>query len=132
MRAYGRSKLANLLFTYELQRRFEANGTDATATAAHPGISSTNLATHLYDRWYFKPLVPLVGRMLQSAAMGALPTIRAAVDPGANGGDYFGPGGPRERGGYPVVVQSNDASHNLDDARRLWQVSEELTAVQYG
>lgn len=130
-RAYGRSKLANLLFTYELQRRYEAKGANAIAVAAHPGGANTNLATHMEDRWYFKLGQPLLERLMQSAAMGALPTIRAATDPQAEGGNYYGPGGFMEQGGYPVVVQSNEASHNLEDARKLWQVSEQLTAVHF-
>ena len=129
--AYGRSKLANLLFTYELQRRYEANGVDAIAVAAHPGISDTNLGAHLYDRWYVKLFAPLTGRLFQGAEMGALPTIRAAVDPGVVGADYYGPDGFMEQRGYPVLVPSSAASHNLDDAVRLWQVSEELTGVHY-
>jgi NAD(P)-dependent dehydrogenase (short-subunit alcohol dehydrogenase family) len=132
MGAYGRSKLANLLFTNELQRRFAAMGADAMATAAHPGISQTNLMGHMEDRWYFKFVMLLSPLMLQSAAMGALPTIRAAVDPAAKGGEYFGPDGPGERGGYPIVVASSDAAHNEADARQLWQLSEELTGVQFG
>ena len=130
-RAYGRSKLANLLFTYELQHRCEQAGLNIIATAAHPGISNTNLADHLYDNWFLKPIASLVMRIFQSSAMGALPSIRAAVDPNAKGGDYYGPDGPRESKGFPILVQSNEASHNLDDARRLWQVSEELTGVKY-
>ncbi len=131
MRAYGRSKLANLLFTYELQRRYAAMGADAIAVAAHPGVSNTDLSRYLEDTWYlkfFRFLEPLV---TQSAAMGALPTIRAAVDPSAKGGDYYGPDGLMEQRGYPVLVQSNDASHNVADARQLWQVSEELTGVYF-
>lgn len=131
MGAYGRSKLANLLFTYELQRRFDQLGSNALALAAHPGISQTNLAAHMIDRWYFKPLMPLMSLMLQSAAMGALPTLRAAVDPNVTGGEYFGPDGPKERRGYPVLVESNGAAHNEADARRLWEVSEALTGVRY-
>ena len=69
--------------------------------------------------------------MTQSAAMGALPTLRAAVDPAVTGGQYFGPSGFMESRGYPVLVQSNGSSHNLADAQRLWQVSEELTGVHY-
>ena len=132
MRAYGRSKLANLLFTYELQRRFNAAGVEAMALAAHPGSSSTNLGNHLSDRWYFKALYPVMLQLAQSSAMGALPTIRAAVDPEAKGGEYYGPGGFMEQRGYPVVVGSNQASHNEADARQLWQVSEELTGVSFG
>ena len=130
-RAYGRSKLANLLFTYELQRRFEAAGIDAMALAAHPGGSNTNLARYVEDLWYFKALSSVLERMMQGADMGALPTIRAAVDPTAKGGEYYGPNGFLEQRGYPVVVQSNTASHNLTDAGRLWEVSEQLTGIHY-
>ena len=131
-RVYGRSKLANLLFTYELERRYEAIGANAMATAAHPGGTDTNLARHIEDRWYFRPLRPLIEWMTQSADMGALPTIRAAVDPNANGGDYYGPDGFMEQGGYPILVQSSKASHNLADAHYLWNVSEKLTGVDFG
>lgn len=132
MKAYGRSKLANLLFTYELQRRFEALGADAEALAAHPGISDTHLADHLLNRWFAPLIRPLFALMVQSAAMGALPTIRAAVDPQAEGGDYYGPDGPREQRGYPVKVTSNEASYNITNAQKLWQVSEQLTGVWFG
>lgn len=130
-RAYGRSKLANLLFTYELQCRFEAIGADARALAAHPGGTNTNLARYVEDRWYVRASKPLIDRLTQEADMGALPTLRAAVDPQANGGDYYGPAGFMEQGRYPVRVGSSKASHNVADARRLWQVSEELTGVTF-
>jgi NAD(P)-dependent dehydrogenase (short-subunit alcohol dehydrogenase family) len=125
--AYGRSKLANLLFTYELQRRFEKFDVRSLAIAAHPGSSNSNLENHMLDQWMFR----LMSRMQQSSAMGALPTLRAAVDPNARGSQYYGPGGFMEQRGYPVVVQSNAASHNEVDARRLWQVSEQLTGIHY-
>lgn len=128
--AYGRSKLANLLFTYELQRRFSAIGADATATAAHPGGSNTNLANHMEDRLLFRLAQPLFKILMQPASMGALPTLRAAVDPQAKGGDYFGPGGMMEVRGYPVPVKSNDTSHDQAAARKLWDVSEDLTGVK--
>jgi len=128
VRAYSRSKLANLLFTYELQRRLDATGAETIATAAHPGGSNTNLADHLP---LVKQLRPVMGLMLQSAAMGALPSLRAAVDPAAKGGDYFGPGGFGEFGGYPVLVQSNGASHHQADAKKLWELSENLTGIRY-
>jgi NAD(P)-dependent dehydrogenase (short-subunit alcohol dehydrogenase family) len=129
--AYGRSKLSNLLFTYELERRLEANGSNPIAVAAHPGLSATHLADH-FGGGHLKGLIHLFFQfMAQSAAMGALPGIRAAVDPEVKGGQYYGPDGPRERSGYPVLVESNPASHNLADAQRLWQVSEELTGVKY-
>ena len=130
-RAYGRSKLANLLFTYELQRRLNAVGADIKALAAHPGGSDTNLGRHLEDRPLFKLWGPMMSRFTQSAAMGALPTLRAAVDPEAVGGQYFGPGGWLEQRGHPVSVTSNRASHDETDARRLWAVSAELTGVHF-
>jgi NAD(P)-dependent dehydrogenase (short-subunit alcohol dehydrogenase family) len=130
-RAYGRSKLANLLFTYELQRRYEAIGADAIALAAHPGGSQTDLGRHLENTWYLKPIRLLEPVIAQSAAMGALPTIRAATDPDVTGGQYYGPGGFMQQRGYPVIVTSNDASHDEQIAARLWGVSEELTGMSY-
>lgn len=127
--AYGRSKLANLLFTYELQRFFKSRSIDSLSVAAHPGASMTNLARHLEDKWYFKLLFPIASLFIQDAAKGALPQIRAAVDPGVKGGEYYGPSGWNQLGGAPERVQSNQASHNKEDARRLWKVSEELTGV---
>ena len=64
--------------------------------------------------------------------MGALPTIRAAVDPEAKGGEYYGPDGFMQQGGYPIVVESSKGSHNTADAQKLWQISEELTGVTFG
>ncbi len=122
--AYGQSKLANLLFTYELQRRL--TGHQTTALAAHPGASNTELARHLPGA-----LERLVTPLAQDAALGALPTLRAATDPGALGGQYFGPDGIGETRGYPKVVASSAQSHDADLQRRLWAVSEELTGVTF-
>jgi NAD(P)-dependent dehydrogenase (short-subunit alcohol dehydrogenase family) len=123
--AYGQSKLANLLFSYELQRRL--TGTSTIAVAAHPGGSRTELTRNL------PPLVAAATRLaeplFQSAAMGALPTLRAATDPGVLGGQYFGPDGFGEQRGHPKVVASSVASHDTDAQRKLWAVSEELTSV---
>ena len=130
-RPYWRSKLANLLFTYELQRRLRSAGAHLSALAAHPGFPSTNIGAHLGRHWYSRLQQPLMSRFTQTAAMGALPTLRAAVDPGAEGGQYYGPSGLGGLRGYPVVVSSNAASHNSEHARRLWQISEELTGVHY-
>jgi len=125
--AYGQAKLANLLFTYELQRRLL--GTSTIAVAAHPGGSRTELTRNL------PPAVAAVSRfaepLFQSAEMGALPTLRAATDAGVLGGQYFGPDGLGEQRGYPRVVSSSQASHDADAQRRLWTVSEELTSVSY-
>ncbi|MBJ7383836.1 MAG: SDR family NAD(P)-dependent oxidoreductase [Mycolicibacterium sp.] len=122
--AYGQSKLANLLFTYELQRRLA--GTETTATAAHPGGSSSELSL------YVPSLLQLAFSSLeQSTEMGALPTLRAAVDPAVTGGDYVGPGGPFEMRGYPEAVSSSRRSHDVAVQRRLWTVSEQLTGVVF-
>jgi NAD(P)-dependent dehydrogenase (short-subunit alcohol dehydrogenase family) len=129
--AYSRSKLANLLFTYELQRRLSARDAQTIVTASHPGISNTALADHIFEHWHIKPLRSLMGILFQSAAMGALPSLRAAVDPDALGGQYYGPDGSGERSGYPVEVQSSQASRNLDTAGKLWEVSEGLTGISY-
>jgi NAD(P)-dependent dehydrogenase (short-subunit alcohol dehydrogenase family) len=129
--AYGQSKLANLLFTYELQRRLAARDQPTTtALAAHPGGSNTELARNLPG--IFKPAVALLGPLLfQSAAMGALPTLRAATDPDAEGGQYYGPDGLGEQRGHPKLVSSSAQSHDEDLQHRLWTVSEELTGVTY-
>lgn len=131
--SYGRSKLANILFTYELQRRFEAAEVNASALAAHPGASATNLGSHLVagDSFIWRLLFRLGMLLTQPSEMGALPSIRASVDPQAKGGEYYGPNGFMEFRGYPVVVKSNTASHNEADAHRLWEESERLTGVQY-
>ncbi len=129
--AYGRSKLANLLFTFELQRHFDAVHANAIATAAHPGGSDTNLGRYVEDRWWFRLLRPLTAPITQSAAKGALPTMRAATDPGAKGGDYFGPGGFMEARGYPIKVECSKTARDVNLAKRLWKVSEELTGIHY-
>jgi len=129
MRSYGRSKLANLLFTYELQRHFEANNIDSIAVAAHPGGSRTNLDRHINGKFWFKLVRPLFMVMTQSQAQGALPQIRASVDPEVKGAQYYGP--HKNMTGYPVVVKSNAASHNLEDAKQLWDLSEEITKINF-
>ncbi|MDE0606835.1 MAG: SDR family NAD(P)-dependent oxidoreductase [Acidimicrobiaceae bacterium] len=126
--AYGRSKLANLMFTYELQRRLVASGAQTVALAAHPGGSSTELGRHIPGA---RIAEPLLGALAQSAAMGALPTLRAATDPAAEGGQYYGPDGFMETRGHPVLVASSDRSHDTGAQQQLWQASEELTAVRF-
>jgi NAD(P)-dependent dehydrogenase (short-subunit alcohol dehydrogenase family) len=127
--AYGQAKLANLLFTYELQRRLASHET-TIAAAAHPGGSKTELARNLpgWTQPIYSVLEPLVA---QDAATGALPTLRAATDPAVLGGQYYGPDGFGQMRGYPKVVQSSKKSHDVDLQRRLWAVSEELTGVVY-
>lgn len=124
-RAYGQSKLANLLFTYELQRRFEQTGLSAIAVAAHPGWAATNLPTY----WTMvRILTPLLG---QSPRMGALPALYAATATDVCGGSCYGPRGWLEATGYPTRVQSSANSHDVAVAARLWAISETLTGVQY-
>lgn len=128
--AYGQSKLANLLFTYELQRRLAVAGVSTIALAAHPGVSNTELLR--YSPLALRVMGTLYGRFVgQSTAMGALPTLRAATDAAAVGGQYYGPGGARETRGWPEVVESSEQSHDVDLQRRLWAASEELTGVTY-
>ena len=127
--AYGQSKLANLLFTYELQRRLAPHGT-TIAVAAHPGGSNTELMRNL-PRPITAASALLVEPLMQGADLGALPTLRAATDPGVLGGQYFGPDGFQEIRGYPKVVASSGQSHDVELQRRLWAVSEELTGVVY-
>ncbi|MGO9924965.1 MAG: SDR family NAD(P)-dependent oxidoreductase [Mycobacterium sp.] len=129
--AYGQSKLANLLFTYELQRRLAAADAKTIAVAAHPGGSNTELARNLPA--VFRPVNAVLGPVLfQSAAMGALPTLRAATDPAVQGGQYYGPDGFLEQRGHPKIVPSSAQSHDEELQRRLWAVSEELTGVNFG
>ncbi len=127
--AYGQSKLANLLFGYELQRRLAPHGTTA-ALAAHPGVARTELMRNSPAalRGVFAAVAPL---FTQDSARGSLPILRAATDPGALGGQYYGPDGLGGYRGDPEVVASSPQSHDLALQRRLWQVSEELTAVEY-
>ncbi len=131
MKSYSRSKLANLLFTYELQRAFMANDIESIAVAAHPGASRTNLGRFLENKWWFKPVFSLMVPFTQDQAQGALPQIRTAVDPKVKGGDYYGPSGFGEMKGDPVLVKSNEASHHRADAWKLWEESEKLTGINY-
>ncbi|MDH6198241.1 NAD(P)-dependent dehydrogenase (short-subunit alcohol dehydrogenase family) [Mycobacterium frederiksbergense] len=128
--AYGQSKLANLLFTYELQRRLAAAGEPTIALAAHPGVSNTELTRHVPGSG-LPGFRQIAGLLVNSAAMGALDTLRAATDPGASGGQYYGPDGFHELRGYPKLVRSSSQSHDPQLQRKLWAVSEELTGVSY-
>jgi NAD(P)-dependent dehydrogenase (short-subunit alcohol dehydrogenase family) len=129
--AYGRSKLANLLFTYELDRFFKQHHSSSLAVAAHPGITKTSLSRYIEKNIAVKLLMPLFSRWAMSPEQGALPQIRAAVDPRVEGGEYFGPDGRREYKGFPVQVSSNSLSHSEALATKLWRRSEELTGVNF-
>lgn len=129
--AYGRSKLANLLFTFELQRYFEKNKINAISVAAHPGVSKTNLFRFGADAWYAKLLLPAFSYFMQEADMGALPQIMASTAQNVKGAQYYGPNGFREMKGYPKLVKPNKSAYNVNDARKLWEVSEKLTGVKF-
>ena len=133
--AYGQSKLANLLFTWELQRRLAAAGASTVAVAAHPGNAHTDVARHMPApvRLAFSPhLRPVNWWIMQGAAAGALPVLRAAVDPTVSGGDYYGPGGAFGFTGPAIRVQAGRPAGDADAQRRLWEESERLTGVRYG
>jgi len=128
--SYGQSKLANLMFTYDLQRRLAAAKAKTIAVAAHPGVAATELVRHVPGAGL--PGVSwLSGRLLNTSELGALPTLRAATDPAVRGGQYYGPDGFRELRGYPKLATSNAQSHDTAAQERLWTVSEELTGVTY-
>ncbi|MEV4121995.1 SDR family NAD(P)-dependent oxidoreductase [Micromonospora sp. NPDC049645] len=127
--AYGQSKLANLMFTYELQRRLAVHGT-TVAVAAHPGVSNTELVRNA-PAVIRGPITWLAPMIAQSATAGALPTLRAATDPSVLGGQYYGPDGLGETRGYPRLVTSSPESHDLSVQQRLWAVSEDLTGVRF-
>ena len=134
-RAYGQSKLANLLFAFELDRRFRAAGSATASLAAHPGYTRTNLVRSglnldrpRVDGVITQAVTALLG---QSVDVGALPQLRAAVDTTVPGGSYVGPGGPLEVNGPPRVVAAPGPAHDPVLAARLWSLSEEATGVSF-
>jgi NAD(P)-dependent dehydrogenase (short-subunit alcohol dehydrogenase family) len=134
-KAYCQSKLANLLFTFELDRRVMAAGGTLTVVAAHPGYAATDLqkaGAKMSGRRVTERFMG-VGNTLfaQSAAQGALPALYAATEPDVQGGGYFGPDGIGGQRGYPIAVGSSKASLDRSMARRLWECSEQLTEVKY-
>jgi NAD(P)-dependent dehydrogenase (short-subunit alcohol dehydrogenase family) len=131
---YGTTKLDNLLFTFELERRLKAAGTTTIAVAAHPGWAQSNLAASgplMGLPMFFGRLGRVAGHFGQSTENGALPTLYAATAPEVRGGQYAGPSGPGQQFGPPRIVGSNKASKSLEDAASLWAASEELTGVTY-
>jgi len=130
-RAYQQSKLANAVFGLELDRRLRAAGSSAVSVLAHPGYSDTNLQT-TGPTGPMKAVLRLGNKLLaQSAEKGALPTLYAATAPGVDGGDYYGPDGFQEMRGRPTHVDVIPEGRDPEVARRLWEVSEELTGVHY-
>jgi NAD(P)-dependent dehydrogenase (short-subunit alcohol dehydrogenase family) len=128
--AYGQSKLANLMFALELQRRLSAHGSTVRSVAAHPGYAATELQSHTGTS--FDRLMAIGNRVVaQSADMGAMPSLYAATVPDLPGGSYVGPGGLLELRGHPRVVGSTKAARDERVAARLWELSEQLTDVHY-
>jgi hypothetical protein len=134
--AYGQSKLANLLFSHELQRRLQASHAATISVACHPGYASTNLQMvgptlrgSGIGRAFYRVTNALFA---QSAEKGAWPTLYAATASDVQGGDYIGPRGPGEISGAPTKVRSSTASHESELAAALWKISVERTGVDYG
>ncbi|MBN2299594.1 MAG: SDR family NAD(P)-dependent oxidoreductase [Acholeplasmataceae bacterium] len=130
-KSYGRSKLSNLLFTYELDRKIKEEALDIKVVAAHPGIANTKLSRSIKQNWFTKPLISLFFKLSQQADEGALPEIRACVDPDVLSGEFYGPKGIIFTKKHPGIVKSNKASHSLEDAKKLWSISEELTHQKF-
>lgn len=125
--AYTQSKLANLLFAYELDRKLKANQIDITVVPAHPGYTKTNLVRHT---GFFVQAI-ITNLLAQSVEMGTLPILRAATDKSVTGGEYFGPTKMNEMRGYPELVKSSDKSYDKGLAEKLWELSEQLTQIKY-
>jgi NAD(P)-dependent dehydrogenase (short-subunit alcohol dehydrogenase family) len=128
---YGQSKLANLMFCFELQKRATAAGANLESLAAHPGYARTNLqfaGPHLYEQWIMRLTNPILG---QSAEMGALPTLFAATAPELPGGAFIGPDGFMEQRGHPHIVTAAGKAYDEQAWSRLWEISEQLTGVRY-
>jgi NAD(P)-dependent dehydrogenase (short-subunit alcohol dehydrogenase family) len=111
--AYGQSKLANILFAYELNRKLAKNGGNPISMAVHPGYANTNLQ---HTTWFFNMLNPILA---QSQEMGALPTLYTATHPDITGGEYIGPDGFLGQRGYPHMARSSNRSHDVDTAQKL-------------
>jgi NAD(P)-dependent dehydrogenase (short-subunit alcohol dehydrogenase family) len=137
-RRYGQSKLANLLFAFELGRRSAAGGWDITSAAAHPGYARTHLQSSgpgigggIMSILNVTVMKATNVVFAQSAEMGALTSLYAATVPELESGAYVGPSGPGESRGHPKLVGSTKAARSEEDAKRLWEISEELTGVTY-
>lgn len=130
MEFYGQSKLANLLFAKELDNRLKEHGLSTISLACHPGISSTNLFK-IGKKDPSKMMRSLMNVLFQPAEKGALPTIYAATDKSLKGGEYIGPDGRGNRKGNPALETPAAGIYNLDTMKRLWDVSEKLTGVEF-
>ena len=125
-KAYGQSKRACLIFAFELQRRLIINNYDTISVSAHPGLCKTNL-----DQYFPALIRPLGSLFLQSAQMGALPVLYAALSKNVKGGDFIGPDGFKQMKGYPTSVEADEYSYNKEVAQHLWSDSQEMTKIFY-
>jgi NAD(P)-dependent dehydrogenase (short-subunit alcohol dehydrogenase family) len=131
---YAQSKLSNILFALELDRRFKILSANAESLVVHPGLSDTKLGIN--GPGSKNKLMAMIAKILspvicQSEEKGALPTLRAATDPEAHGGEYYGPSGFLEWGGSPIKVKCNSEAADREVAEKLWKMSEEMTGVRY-
>ena len=128
--AYSQSKLACLMFAYELQRRLHKAGSGVIAVSAHPGLSNTNLWQHV-PKIIYNMLLPVSSLLMHGPQQAALPTLMAALDEDVQGGSYIGPKGFKEFTGQPGLVRSIPASHDTAIAEKLWAVSEQMTGEPF-
>ena len=123
-REYYQSKLANLLFTLELSRRIDAKGDDVLSVACHPGFTKTELQRHI------DPAI-LQGMTFMETWQGALPTLLAAIGPDVKQGDYYGPDGPGELGGFPAIGEIDASALDAKSAQKLWEVGQDVTGIAF-
>jgi NAD(P)-dependent dehydrogenase (short-subunit alcohol dehydrogenase family) len=128
MKCYSQSKIANLYFGYELQRRLSASGVDTISVVAHPGVADTELSRYIPKP--FMLMMPVLKLFFNSAEQGAWPTLCAATMAGVKGGEYYGPSKRGEIAGPAIKVKSNRRSHNESIAKKLWDLSIEMTGVK--
>lgn len=131
IRAYSNSKLENLLFTYELDRRVKEKGYDIKVLAAHPGVSKTNLGRHLNGGFANKVVSGFQVFFSHDKKYGCLPQVLASADDSVKGGEFYGPNGFMGMKGTPHLAKSTKRSHNLEDAKKLWNLSEEVMGVKF-
>lgn len=132
MRAYSQSKLAGLMFAFELQRRSEASHWGVTSIGAHPGISRTDILHNAPGRWSVAGILrSVLWFLFQPAPQGAIPTLFAATSPQAQGGAYYGPDKLGESRGYPTLAKIPPQAEDRETAKRLWEISERLTGVTF-
>ncbi len=131
MGSYSQSKLSNLLFMYELNRRIKEQNLDVKVVAAHPGVSRTDLTRYILKGIMVYIALPIMWLFTQSAKRGAEPQLRAALDPLVATADYYGPNGFKEMKGKPVLVEAMPNAHNETDAKKLWELSEKLTNLKF-